>query len=47
MLSLTTFDWIAIAVFLGCWAGYAAAVDRMPALHRRSVIAAMDGHRRR
>lgn len=47
MLSLTLFDWAALAVFVACWAGYAAAVDRLPALHRRSVIAAMDEHRRR
>jgi uncharacterized membrane protein len=47
MLSLTTFDWIALAVFLACWASYSIAVDRVPALRRRSVIAAMDEHRRR
>ena len=47
MFSLTPFDWAALAVFVACWAGYSAAVDRLPALRRRSVIAAMDGHRRR
>src|SRR5919202_2039985 len=47
MHSLTALDWIALAVFAGCWAGYSALVDRLPALRRRSVIAAMDEHRRR
>jgi len=47
MHSLSPFDWLALAVFIGCWAGYALLVDRHPALRRRSVIAAMDEHRRR
>src|SRR5919202_5203556 len=47
MHSLTALDWIALAVFAGCWAGYSALVDRLPALRRRTVIAAMDEHRRR
>lgn len=40
-------DLLALAVFALCWAGYAALVDRVPAIRRRSVIAAMDEHRRR
>ncbi len=47
MLSLTLLDWIALAIFASCWAGYAALVDRHPTLRARSVIAAMDEHRRR
>ncbi|MBO1074424.1 DUF599 domain-containing protein [Roseomonas marmotae] len=46
-LPLNTLDWIALAVFALCWAGYAAVVDRVPSIHARSVIAAMDEHRRR
>jgi len=44
---LTTLDLIALAVFLTCWIGYATLVDRVPAIHRRSVIHAMNEHRRR
>src|SRR3954471_17878479 len=47
MHSLTILDWIALAVFAACWIGYATVVDRHPALRARSVIAAMDEHRRR
>jgi len=47
MHSLSLLDWFALAVFAACWAGYAALVDRHPVLHSRSVIAAMDEHRRR
>jgi len=47
MHSLAALDWIALAVFVLCWFGYATVVDRLPSLHRRSVIAAMDEHRRR
>jgi uncharacterized membrane protein len=47
MHALSLFDWIALLVFIGCWAGYSQIVDRHPALRRRSVIAAMDEHRRR
>ncbi|MFC3124477.1 DUF599 domain-containing protein [Pseudoroseomonas globiformis] len=46
-LPLTALDWIALAVFAACWAGYAAVVDRVPAIRERSVITAMDEHRRR
>ncbi len=47
MHSLTILDWIALAVFTACWFGYSTLVDRHPALRARSVIAAMDEHRRR
>ena len=47
MHSLTILDWIALAVFAGCWFGYSTLVDRHPALRARSVIHAMDEHRRR
>ncbi|SDB54684.1 DUF599 domain-containing protein [Belnapia rosea] len=47
MTSLTLLDWLALGVFVACWAGYSALVDHHPALRRRSVIAAMDEHRRR
>ena len=47
MHSLSFFDWIALAVFAACWAGYSTLVDRHPRLRARSVIAAMDEHRRR
>lgn len=44
---LSTLDVAALAVFFACWAGYAAVVDRVPSIQARSVIAAMDEHRRR
>lgn len=44
---LTWLDLAALAVFAACWVGYAAVVDRVPAIRARSVIAAMDEHRRR
>jgi len=44
---LSALDLAALAVFAACWFGYAAVVDRVPAIRARSVIAAMDGHRRR
>ncbi len=44
---LTWLDLVALAVFALCWVGYAAVVDRVPAIRARSVIAAMDEHRRR
>ncbi|WP_255568663.1 DUF599 domain-containing protein [Neoroseomonas alba] len=46
-LPLTVLDWIALAVFIVCWVIYALLVDRIPSIRRRSVIAAMDEHRRR
>lgn len=45
-LPLTSLDWIALAVFILCWMGYATVVDRVPSIRARSVIAAMDEHRR-
>ena len=47
MLTLSLLDWIAVAVFVAAWFGYSTLVDRLPVLARRSVIAAMDDHRRR
>jgi uncharacterized membrane protein len=47
MQSLGWLDWVALAVFAGCWIGYATLVDRVPAIRARSVIATMDGHRQR
>ncbi len=47
MASLSTLDWLALAVFAACWLGYANIVDRVPSIRARSVIAAMDEHRRR
>jgi uncharacterized membrane protein len=44
---LSTLDVAALVVFFACWAGYTAVVDRVPHIQRRSVIAAMDEHRRR
>lgn len=46
-LPLATLDWIALAVFAICWMGYSTIVDRVPTIRQRSVIAAMDEHRRR
>jgi uncharacterized membrane protein len=47
MPPLTLLDWIALAVFVLCWVVYALLVDRIPSIRARSVIAAMDEHRRR
>ncbi|WP_338662210.1 DUF599 domain-containing protein [Pararoseomonas sp. SCSIO 73927] len=44
---LTPLDFLALAVFALCWTGYATVVDRVPSIHRRSVIHAMNEHRRR
>jgi len=44
---LSVLDLVAFSVFIGCWAGYAIIVDRVPSVRARSVIAAMDEHRRR
>ncbi|MBY0330430.1 MAG: DUF599 domain-containing protein [Acetobacteraceae bacterium] len=46
MQLLSPLDWLAFAIFAVSWVGYSFAVDRLPGLHRRSVIAAMDEHRR-
>lgn len=47
MQGLGPLDWIALAVFAASWVVYSQLVDRLPSLQRRSVIAAMDEHRRR
>lgn len=47
MPPLTLIDWTALAVFIACWVVYALVVDRVPAIRAKSVIAAMDEHRRR
>ncbi len=43
---LSPLDLAALVIFLGCWSGYSAVVDRIPSVQARSVIAAMDEHRR-
>jgi uncharacterized membrane protein len=40
-------DWIALLVFAACWIGYTTVTDRVPAIRARSVMTAMDEHRRR
>lgn len=40
-------DLAALLLFLACWVGYTVVVDHVRAVHRRSVIAAMDGWRAR
>ncbi|MGX9962806.1 DUF599 domain-containing protein [Roseomonas sp. F4] len=47
MMPFTLVDWIALAIFAACWLGYATVVDRVPRIRQASVIAAMDGYRRR
>ncbi|MBR0671814.1 DUF599 domain-containing protein [Neoroseomonas soli] len=47
MPPLTLLDWLALAVFVLCWVVYALVVDRVPSIRAKSVIAAMDEHRRR
>ena len=47
MPGLGPLDWLALAVFMACWAGYSFAVDHVASIKARSVIAAMDEHRRR
>jgi uncharacterized membrane protein len=47
MPPLTTLDWVALAIFVLCWLAYAFLVDRIPSIRARSVITAMDEHRRR
>lgn len=46
-LPLTLLDWVALVVFGLAWMGYASIVDRVPSIRARSVISAMDEHRRR
>lgn len=45
-LPFSILDWLALALFFMAWVGYAMIVDRVPGIRRRSVIAAMDEHRR-
>jgi uncharacterized membrane protein len=47
MFPFTLLDWIALALFGACWLVYSTIVDRVPSIRARSVIAAMDEHRRR
>lgn len=47
MMPLSALDWIALALFAACWLVYSLIVDRVPSIRARSVIAAMDEHRRR
>lgn len=44
---LSALDVAALTVFFACWAGYSVIVDQIPSIKSRSVIAAMDEHRRR
>ncbi|WP_431281705.1 DUF599 domain-containing protein [Humitalea sp. 24SJ18S-53] len=46
-MTLSALDLLALLIFVACWAGYASVVDRVPSIRARSVIAAMDEHRRR
>lgn len=47
MLRLGLLDWVALAVFAACVIGYPLVVDRIQAVRRKTVMAAMDEHRRR
>jgi uncharacterized membrane protein len=47
MHMLSPLDWLAFGVFVACWLGYTLTVDRHPGLRQRTVITAMDEHRRR
>ncbi|WP_426957776.1 DUF599 domain-containing protein [Muricoccus radiodurans] len=44
---LTSLDLLALGVFTLLWLGYAVVVDGVPGIRARSVIVAMDDHRRR
>lgn len=46
-MPLGLMDWLALAVFAGCALGYPLVVDRVPKVRARTVMAAMDAHRRR
>jgi len=46
-MPLSLLDWAALAVFAACAFGYPALVDRVPQIRGRTVMAAMDAHRRR
>jgi uncharacterized membrane protein len=47
MFQLSILDYLALGIFITCWAGYSFAVDHVPGIKARSVIAAMDEHRLR
>lgn len=47
MSPFSVLDWVALALFALCWLAYSLIVDRVPSIRARSVIAAMDEHRRR
>jgi uncharacterized membrane protein len=47
MLRLGLLDWAALAVFAACVIGYRLVVDHVPGVRQKSVMAAMDIHRRR
>ncbi len=47
MFPLAILDYVALGVFVTCWAGYSYLVDYVDKVRRRSVITAMDEHRRR
>lgn len=47
MMPFSALDWIALVLFAACWLAYSLVVDRVPAIRAKSVIAAMDEHRRR
>ena len=44
---MTLLDFAALAVFMACWVGYAWVTERVEPIRTRSVIHAMDEHRRR
>jgi uncharacterized membrane protein len=47
VLRLGLLDAVALAVFAACVIGYPLVVDRIPGVRQKSVMAAMDMHRRR
>jgi uncharacterized membrane protein len=47
MLRLGLLDAVALAVFAACVIGYPLVVDRIPGVRAKTVMAAMDEHRRR
>ncbi|EFH10193.1 DUF599 domain-containing protein [Pseudoroseomonas cervicalis] len=46
-LPISPLDAFALTLFVACWIGYSVVVDRVPSIYARSVIAAMNEHRRR
>jgi uncharacterized membrane protein len=47
MFPFSALDWVALILFALCWLAYSLVVDRVPSIRAKSVIAAMDEHRRR